>query len=67
MFLTSGSIFGTGTNGAFVERVENITKLGDSPARQKGGYMVVNTEWGAFNNTVGSSHDADYHIPANID
>ncbi|KAH9853885.1 hexokinase [Lenzites betulinus] len=46
-----GSIFGTGTNGAFVERVENITKLGDSPARQKGGYMVVNTEWGAFNNT----------------
>ncbi|OJT13179.1 Glucokinase [Trametes pubescens] len=46
-----GSIFGTGTNGAFVERVENIRKLGDSPARQKGGYMVVNTEWGAFNNT----------------
>ncbi|KAI0721984.1 hexokinase-domain-containing protein [Cerioporus squamosus] len=46
-----GSIFGTGTNGAYVERVENIKKLGDSPARQKGGYMVVNTEWGAFNNT----------------
>ena len=48
-----GGIFGTGTNGAYVERVENIKKLGDSPARQKGGYMVVNTEWGAFNNTVG--------------
>ncbi|KAI0771537.1 hexokinase [Trametes elegans] len=46
-----GSIFGTGTNGAYVERVENITKLGDSPARQQGGDMVVNTEWGAFNNT----------------
>ncbi|KAI1793011.1 hypothetical protein LXA43DRAFT_1004244 [Ganoderma leucocontextum] len=46
-----GSIFGTGTNGAFVERVENIKKLGDSEARKKGGYMVVNTEWGAFNNT----------------
>ncbi|TFK83345.1 hypothetical protein K466DRAFT_665894 [Polyporus arcularius HHB13444] len=46
-----GSIFGTGTNGAYVERVENIKKLGNSPARQKGGYMVVNTEWGAFNNT----------------
>ncbi|KAI8984992.1 hexokinase [Trametes punicea] len=45
-----GSIFGTGTNGAYVERVENIKKLGDSPARQNGGYMVVNTEWGAFNN-----------------
>ncbi|KAI0637701.1 hexokinase [Trametes polyzona] len=46
-----GSIFGTGTNGAYVERVENIKKLGDSPARQKGGFMVVNTEWGAFNNS----------------
>ncbi|KAI0079762.1 hexokinase [Panus rudis PR-1116 ss-1] len=46
-----GSIFGTGTNGAYVEKVENITKLGDSPARQKGGHMVVNTEWGAFNNS----------------
>ncbi|EMD40975.1 hypothetical protein CERSUDRAFT_80619 [Gelatoporia subvermispora B] len=46
-----GSIFGTGTNGAYLERVENIKKLGDNPARQKGGFMVVNTEWGAFNNT----------------
>ncbi|OSD01800.1 hexokinase [Trametes coccinea BRFM310] len=46
-----GNIFGTGTNGAYVERVENIKKLGDSPARQNGGYMIVNTEWGAFNNT----------------
>ncbi|CAL1702029.1 unnamed protein product [Somion occarium] len=46
-----GSIFGTGTNGAYVEKVENITKLGDSPARKHGGDMVVNTEWGAFNNT----------------
>ncbi|TBU50506.1 hexokinase-domain-containing protein [Dichomitus squalens] len=46
-----GSIFGTGTNGAYVERVDNIKKLGESEARQKGGFMVINTEWGAFNNT----------------
>ncbi|RPD62046.1 hypothetical protein L226DRAFT_77182 [Lentinus tigrinus ALCF2SS1-7] len=46
-----GAIFGTGTNGAYVERVENIKKLGDSPARQRGGHMIVNAEWGAFNNT----------------
>ncbi|KAI0662933.1 hexokinase [Cubamyces menziesii] len=46
-----GSIFGTGTNGAYVERVENIKKLGDAPVRQQGGHMIVNTEWGAFNNT----------------
>ncbi|THH33815.1 hypothetical protein EUX98_g481 [Antrodiella citrinella] len=46
-----GAIFGTGTNGAYLEKVENITKLGDSVARKLGGSMVVNCEWGAFNNT----------------
>ncbi|KAI0346990.1 hexokinase [Trametopsis cervina] len=46
-----GAIFGTGTNGAYVEKVENITKLGDAQVRRDGGLMVINTEWGAFNNT----------------
>ncbi|KAG7096624.1 hypothetical protein E1B28_004041 [Marasmius oreades] len=47
-----GSIFGTGTNGAYVEDVTNISKLGPNhPAIAKGGKMVVNTEWGAFNNS----------------
>ncbi|KAF9268275.1 hexokinase [Marasmius fiardii PR-910] len=47
-----GSIFGTGTNGAYVEEVANITKLGPNhPAIAKGGKMIVNTEWGAFNNS----------------
>ncbi|TDL29783.1 hypothetical protein BD410DRAFT_780272 [Rickenella mellea] len=46
-----GAIFGTGTNGAYVEDVKNITKLGNSAAAAKGGKMIVNTEWGAFNNT----------------
>ncbi|PSS36844.1 hypothetical protein PHLCEN_2v1272 [Hermanssonia centrifuga] len=46
-----GAIFGTGTNGAYVEKVSNITKLGNSPARLNGGEMVINAEWGAFNNT----------------
>ncbi|KAG6849636.1 hypothetical protein H0H93_006759 [Arthromyces matolae] len=45
-----GAIFGTGTNGAYVEEVAKITKLANSPAAAKGGHMVVNTEWGAFNN-----------------
>ncbi|KII95964.1 hypothetical protein PLICRDRAFT_34922 [Plicaturopsis crispa FD-325 SS-3] len=43
-----GAIFGTGTNGAYLEDVKNITKLGNSPAAAAGGKMVVNTEWGAF-------------------
>lgn len=85
-----GAIFGTGTNGAYVEEVggcillcsiyssiqsypnpihnlmilthrtsffylAKITKLANSPAASKGGYMVVNTEWGAFNNSVSVS------------
>jgi hexokinase len=47
-----GAIFGTGTNGAYVEQVVNITKLGNSPAASHGGQMVVNAEWGAFNSSV---------------
>lgn len=43
-----GAIFGTGTNGAYVERLENITKL--NPSRD--GIMVVNTEWGSFDNEL---------------
>ncbi|ETW84505.1 hypothetical protein HETIRDRAFT_155537 [Heterobasidion irregulare TC 32-1] len=48
---TLGCIFGTGTNGAYVEKVANITKLKNNPVVAKGGVMIVNTEWGAFNNT----------------
>ncbi|KAF7354987.1 Phosphotransferase [Mycena sanguinolenta] len=46
-----GAIFGTGTNGAYVEDLSNIRKLANDPAGTRGGIMVVNTEWGAFNNT----------------
>lgn len=51
-----GGIFGTGTNGAYVEKLQNLTKMGFSDkdlaaAREKGqDFMVVNTEWGAFDN-----------------
>lgn len=47
-----GAIFGTGTNGAWVEDVSKITKLGNTPASALGGEMIVNTEWGAFDNRV---------------
>ncbi|CEQ39556.1 SPOSA6832_01095 [Sporobolomyces salmonicolor] len=51
-----GGIFGTGTNGAYVEEVAKITKMGIKEDelekdRQAGlDKMVVNTEWGAFDN-----------------
>jgi hexokinase len=46
-----GAIFGTGTNGAYVEDLSKLTKLKDQALRSSGGKMIVNTEWGAFNNT----------------
>lgn len=46
----AGAIFGTGTNGAYLEKMSNLTK--DIPVPGKHEYMVVNTEWGAFDNEV---------------
>lgn len=69
----AGCIFGTGTNGAYVEQVgeqndgfvplcysqplpsAKIPKLAGTPVAEKGGVMVINCEWGAFNNSVGFS------------
>ena len=65
-----GAIFGTGTNGAYVEDIceplndhtlmqylitslAKIKKLSGTLAAEYGGQMIVNTEWGAFNNSVG--------------
>lgn len=48
-----GAIFGTGTNGAFVEKTASFNKMGDTLREVKSEYMVVNTEWGAFDNEVG--------------
>lgn len=49
-----GAIFGTGTNGAYSEKLENIKKLPkkileDLQAKGKT-HMIVNTEWGSFDN-----------------
>lgn len=47
-----GAIFSTGTNGAYFESLENIPKINPNslPKGTKG--MVVNTEWGSFDNTL---------------
>lgn len=51
-----GCIFGTGTNGCYMEKIENITKL---PQEAREGllnegktHMVINTEWGSFDNEL---------------
>jgi len=45
-----GAIFGTGTNGAYVEKLSKITKEMEGDYDNSTGEMVVNTEWGSFDN-----------------
>lgn len=45
-----GAIFGTGTNGAYLESTKNIKKL--APIEGNPENMVINTEWGSFDNDL---------------
>ncbi|GAQ03824.1 glucokinase [Aspergillus lentulus] len=48
-----GAIFGTGTNGAYVEKLDRITKLRTiehSDYEKSTGEMIINAEWGSFDN-----------------
>ncbi|KAL9106984.1 MAG: hypothetical protein Q9227_008020 [Pyrenula ochraceoflavens] len=49
-----GAIFGTGTNGAYVEKLSRVTKMdklqGGADYDKSTGHMIVNTEWGSFDN-----------------
>jgi hexokinase len=61
-----GAIFGTGTNGAYVEKLDKVTKLTqkkDSGAYDKStGEMIVNTEWGSFDNSLRTLPNTPYDI-----
>ena len=50
-----GAIFGTGTNGAYVENLDKVTKLATmkgSEYDRSTNEMIVNTEWGSFDNQM---------------
>ncbi|KKA29695.1 hypothetical protein TD95_004460 [Thielaviopsis punctulata] len=47
-----GAIFGTGTNGAYLEKLSNIKKPITGDYSKSTGEMVVNTEWGSFDNQL---------------
>ncbi|CCG81454.1 Glucokinase [Taphrina deformans PYCC 5710] len=48
-----GAIFGTGTNGAYIENLKKIEKLKFNAAiAGKADRMVINTEWGSFDNAL---------------
>ncbi|KAF2097188.1 hexokinase [Rhizodiscina lignyota] len=51
----AGAIFGTGTNGAYVERMANIAKLLNRPefaSYKPDDMMILNTEWGGFDDKL---------------
>lgn len=53
-----GAIFGTGTNGAYVEDINAIKKLSPEIRTALGPHvtkMIINGEWGAFDNAVSES------------
>lgn len=47
-----GAIFGTGTNGAYVEKLANLQKSVDGEYDNSTGEMIINTEWGSFDNQL---------------
>lgn len=47
-----GAIFGTGTNGAYIEKLANVKKPMEGEFDQSTGDMVINTEWGSFDNQL---------------
>lgn len=62
-----GAIFGTGTNGAYVEKLDKVKKMkmieeqsGGSKYDKTTGLMVINTEWGSFDNALKVLPDTPY-------
>ncbi|KFZ25203.1 hypothetical protein V502_00335 [Pseudogymnoascus sp. VKM F-4520 (FW-2644)] len=62
-----GAIFGTGTNGAYVEKLANITKMlppqtDDGAAPTPSGDMILNTEWGSFDPELSILPNTPYDV-----
>jgi hexokinase len=61
-----GAIFGTGTNGAYVEKLDKVSKLTqDKDAGEfdkSTGEMIVNTEWGSFDNSLRTLPNSPYDV-----
>ena len=70
-----GAIFGTGTNGAYVERLNRVSKMKEIDDASGGaanydsstGLMVINTEWGSFDNGLKVLPNTQYDIDLDKD
>lgn len=62
-----GAIYGTGTNGAYVANIEDVKKLkftddGAKEASSKPQKMLINTEWGGFDDNAQARSDVGLKI-----
>ena len=62
-----GAIFGTGTNGAYVEKLSKVKKMKEITDAEGGatyddstGLMIINTEWGSFDNKLAVLPNTEY-------
>lgn len=64
----AGVVFGTGTNGAYIEKASNMTKV-DVNVTDSKAIMIVNSEWGNFDQALQllTSTSYDRAIDAAID
>ncbi|KAF2227191.1 putative glucokinase [Elsinoe ampelina] len=65
-----GAIFGTGTNGAYVEKLSKVSKLASNTSAQydkSTGEMIVNTEWGSFDNAMSHLPNTPYDTALDVE
>ncbi|KAJ4295639.1 hypothetical protein N0V90_007652 [Kalmusia sp. IMI 367209] len=48
----AGIIIGTGTNAAYIENLDNVKRLPKAKAKLQGASIVINTEWGCFDDEL---------------
>ncbi|KAH6870649.1 glucokinase GLK1 [Alternaria rosae] len=66
-----GAIFGTGTNGAYVEKLDKVKKMSKDTSTgaydKSTGEMIVNTEWGSFDNSLRTLPNSPYDVQLDKD
>ena len=57
-----GTIFGTGTNGVYLEKLSKISKLLDGSFDSSTGEMFISIEWGSFDNDLSVLPSTEYDV-----
>lgn len=62
---TVGAIFGTGTNGVYLEQLSEITKPLDGLVDQSTGAIFMSTEWGSLDNKLSALPATQFDVELN--